>query len=40
MLGTRISLIVGVAAALVSAVIGGFVGIASGFFGGAGSTTA
>jgi len=33
-LGTRISMIVGISAALVSAVIGGVVGICAGFFGG------
>jgi peptide/nickel transport system permease protein len=33
-LGTRVSMIVGVSAALVSAVIGGIVGICAGFFGG------
>jgi len=33
-LGTRISMIVGISAALVSAVIGGIIGISAGFFGG------
>jgi peptide/nickel transport system permease protein len=33
-LGTRVSMIVGISAALVSAVIGGIIGISAGFFGG------